>query len=142
VSTTDFLSDVLARSAAAHAELNALKLAWRGRTPGNYIRMGLIPAAHRTAVLNLMAGNNAAPGHDRGPHATSPVPTGGGITREYDLTATRAGRLTVRTLHQRKAYYYSRHHAAATYEYLLITDDSGRPIFRGVLPAAVMHVPA
>ncbi|MFM0670946.1 hypothetical protein [Paraburkholderia sediminicola] len=142
VSTTDFLSEVIARSAAAHDELNAQKLAWRGRTAGNYIRIGQISPLHRAAVLNLIANNIAAPGHDRGAHTTSPVPTGGGSTREYDLTASRAGRLTVRTLNQRRAYYYSRHHAAATYEYLLITDDSGRPIFRGALPAAVMQVPA
>ena len=142
VSTTDFLSEVIARSAAAHAELNTQKSDWRGRTAGNDIRIGQISPLHRAAVLNLIEHDNVAPGHDRGPHTTCPVPSGGGSTREYDLTANGAGRLTVRTYRQRKAYYYSRHHAAATYEYLLITDNSGRPIFRGTLPAAVMQVPA
>lgn len=143
VSTTDFLSEVIRRSAAAHAVLDVQKLAWRGRTAGNYIRIGQIPQLYRPALLNLIDHSNVAPGHDRGVHTTCSAATGGGTIREYDLAADYSGRLTVRT-HQggRKAYYYSRHHAAGTYEYLLITDNSNRPIFRGTLPPTVMKVPA
>lgn len=141
VSTGDFLTEVVQQIVAAHTALDMEKNVWKGRTSGNYIRFSQIPAVYRAAVTSLIEIDNAAPGHCRGRHTTSPVLTGGvGNTWEYDLSANRQGRLTVRNFGQRKAYYYSRHHAAATYEYLLITDYAGRPIFRGNLPATLMRV--
>ncbi|MDN3578342.1 hypothetical protein QWZ03_16355 [Chitinimonas viridis] len=141
VSTSDFLSQVVERVAAAHAELDVQKHAWRGRTPGNYIRFAQIPLVYQAAVRNLIDNNNPFPGHDRGPHTTNPGAAGAGTAREYDLSASRDGRLTIRTQGGRRAFYYSRHHAAATYEYLLITDNANRPIFRGNLPPNLMRVP-
>ncbi|MCP3705633.1 hypothetical protein M3I54_01275 [Paraburkholderia sp. CNPSo 3274] len=141
ISTTDFLAKVIAELRAAHLALEPLKTAWRGKTNPGYISLLTIPQAHRAAVINLINNGDPAPGHDRGRHQTNPTTAIGGSYREYDLTAQNAGRMTTRNQHGRQGYYYSPHHAAATYQYLLITDDAGRPILRG-LPPKIMTVPA
>ena len=73
---------------------------------------------------------------------TNPCFTPGGTFRECDLTLQQIGRVTVRNApNQMRGFYYSRHHGAGTYEYLLITDDAGRPFFRGTLPAGLVAIP-
>ena len=141
ISFPDFLNEVIAQCEAAHNRLDSLKLEWSGRTAGHYIRFGQIAPPQQTAVRNLINNGNPLPGHDRGAHQTSPTAVRRGVAREYDLTAGREGRLTTKNVGGKIAYYYSRHHAAATYEYLLITDANGRPILRGTFAADVMKIP-
>ena len=141
ISTSDFLATVIAELRAAHLALEPLKTEWKGKSGTGYISLLRIPREHRAAVINLINNNDPAPGHDRGHHQTNPAKTSGGSFREYDLTVQNNGRMTTRSQHGRRGYYYSPHHAFATYEYLLITDDAGRPILRG-LPANLMTVPA
>lgn len=139
----EFQAAVVAESVAVHEALEVQKQAWKGRTPGHFIRFQDIPLAYRAAIRNLISNNRPAPGHDRGRHQSSPIMGNAGraTTREYDLTLSREGRLTVRTLNGRRGYYYSRHHTEGMYEYLLITDSVGRPIFGGTPSADLICVP-
>jgi hypothetical protein len=147
ISTADFLAEVNFILVHAHNRLNLEKtLTWRGRTNPNYIRFSAIPVAHQPAIRNLINNNLPAPGHDRGVHLTSPSLGANGAYREFDLTLAAAGRATKLTRPGgRRAIYYSRHHAANTYEYLLVTDNHGRPYLRGgpimVGRAALLSVP-
>lgn len=141
VSTNDFTLEAKSRILEAHVRLTAAGTLWRGRTNGNYIAFSAIPAVQRAAVVNLIENHLPAPGHHRSAHRTNPSFAPGGTYQEYDLTASEDGRLTTRIANQIRAFYYSRHHAAGTYEYLLIRDDAGRPYFRGVLPAGLVAIP-
>jgi hypothetical protein len=136
VGTTEYITDVRARLIDLHQRLDDTRTAWLGRTAPGHVVFSQIPVAQRAAARNLIDNGVPAPGHDRGAHGTNPVVGGGGTVREYDLTAAADGRMTRRTDAQgRRGFYYSRHHAAATYQYLLITDSRGRPIVRN-FPAA------
>ena len=133
-SVADFISDFRAQLQVIQQNLMAEMAAhWRGRTNPGTIRFNQIPAAHQAAARNLINNNLPAPGHDRGIHNTRPtVLNPNGQVREFDLSINGEGRMTrLVGAGGRRAYYFSRHHAAATYEYLLVTDRNGRPYLRG-----------
>ncbi|HXT16435.1 MAG TPA: hypothetical protein VN706_12435 [Gemmatimonadaceae bacterium] len=136
VGTSEYLADLRTRLTTLDTEFTNTRTAWLGRTNPGWIRFSQIPAAQQPGARNLIVNNLPAPGADRGVHNTNPVAAGGGTVREFDLTAAHDGRMTRRVAGPgRRGYYFSRHHAAAQYEYLLVTDSRGRPLLRN-LPAA------